>query len=480
LSTATSPARRSWLQGLGLPVLLHIALCLGLYQYGLSNAEMSRLQIAGPSHLIDAYVNAVHVYGPLGVVRAYLRGESDERLYLEYDKLLLQGRADMAYIADRQNDPHVLEQALPVRAWPYRDVRVEYPPLAFLGTLPPALISQDYFGFRRAFAAYMLLLHFLNLWLAQRLIWPGPAQREHSVRAAWASLAFCAALGTLFVTRLDHLVATATLLVCWCFARTQAAVGGKRSAWAAATGCMAALGVMTKLVPGLACLAALVLWLRSRASDKYRLILTCAATGAFVLIALNAAMYALAGDHYLATYRYHTDRGVQLESLYSGVLLLLRPFGLPMHIDESFGSTNLASAFTPLVKALSPLLFVLGAGWVLARRRFSPDGLGAIVLSSVLLLIFMLTNRVFSPQYLIWIGAFASVLYAREPRSRMWPCLLAAVLLSQLIFPRGYPVLKAFHPLGILALDLRNGLLVAFTIMLVRSHSQGGALSRSD
>jgi hypothetical protein len=459
---------------------LHVALCLGLYQYGLSNAEMGRLHIAGPSHMIDAYIKAVHVYGPLGVVRAYLRGESDERLYLEYDKLLLNGRADIAYIADRQNDPRLLDQVLPLRAWPYRDVRVEYPPLAFLGTLPPALISQDYFGFRRAFAAYMLLLHFLNLWLAQRLLWPSSPERQRSVRAAWASLAFCAALGTLFVTRLDHLVATALLLCVCCFANTQTAVGRKRLAWAAATGGMGALGVMTKLVPGLACLAALVLWARSRAEDKYRLILACAAAGGLVLVGLNLAMYALAGDHYLATYRYHTERGVQLESLYSGILLLLRPLGLAMHIDESFGSTNLASAFTPLVKDLSPFLFLLGAAWVLARRRFAPDGLGALVLSIALLLIFMLTNRVFSPQYLIWIGAAASVLYARDPRSRMWPCLLGAVLLSQLIFPRGYPVLKAFHPLGIFVLDLRNGLLVAFTIMLVHAYSKTGALPRSD
>jgi hypothetical protein len=468
-----------WLRRLALPVALHLLLCLGLYQYGLSNAEMRRLHIDGPSHMIDAYVKAVHVYGPLGVVRAYLRGEADERLYLEYTRLLLQGRADMAYIADRQNDASV-DAPLPARAWPYRDVRVEYPPLAFLGTLPPALVSLDYLAYRRGFIAYMLLLNFVNLWLGLKLLGQpfartqgDDARSRLAARALYASLAFFCALGVVVITRMDHIAVTVTLLCLLAFDATQRSVGAQRVRWAAACGALAAVGVMTKIVPGLAALAAMTLWLTSGAADRYRCVLACAALGGCVLLAMNLAMYALAGDNYLATFRYHALRGVQLESLYSGVLLLLRPFGVAMHIDESFGSTNLASSATTLVKQLSPVLFVLSAGYVLVRRRFTPDGLGALALTVVLLLLFMLTNRVFSPQYLIWIGAPASVLTARDPaRRRLWLVFLVTVLLSQLIYPRGYPLLKALHPLAIFVLDLRNLLLVVFTGLLVRAYSR--------
>src|SRR5262245_26435997 len=92
---------------LALPLALHVALCLGLYQFGFSNAQMQVLQIEGPSRLIEPYIKAAQLFGPVGVLRAYLRGESDEKLYLEYSRLLLRGEADMAYIADRQNDPSV-------------------------------------------------------------------------------------------------------------------------------------------------------------------------------------------------------------------------------------------------------------------------------------------------------------------------------------------------------------------------------------
>ena len=452
-----------------LPLLLHFVLCFGWYQFGLSDQEMQRLHIDGPSRLVEPYLRAVHVFGPLGAVRVYLRGTQDERLYLEYSRLLLRGRADMAYISDRQNDPD-MKQTLPARAWPYRDVRVEYPPAAFLATLPPALITLDPRGYRSAFIGYMLLLHLLNLFLAAKLLQPSAA--DDLERILWASLLFMAGLGLVVVTRMDHLVVTLTLLTLLAYARASASVARHRLGWAAACGVLAAIGVMVKLVPGLAGLAAGVMFLQQRDRDGLRCALVAGASGLLALAAMNAVMLALAGDAYLATFRYHTQRGVQIESVYAGLLLLLKPLGLALRVEESFGSTNLASCATGLVKTISPLLFLTGAGAVLLTRRFARDGGGALLLTCVLFLLFMLTNRVFSPQYLIWIGAPLCVLAAREHGSkRTFWLLLSAIVLSQLIFPRGYPVLKALHPLAILLLNLRNLLLVEVTIALVRRYS---------
>jgi hypothetical protein len=472
---------RLWLRYLALPCALHIALCLGVYQLGFTTQEMRALRIDGPSHLIDAYVKAARRYGPIGVLRAYFRGEADERLYLEYSDLLLHGHADMAYVADRQNDAALnLPRPTTLRPFPYRDVRVEYPPLAFLTMLPPALLSSAYPAYRRGFIAYMLLLHFLNLWLAWKLLHPQLAaaqdleERARTVgRMMYWSLAFFVALGTVVVTRMDHGAVTWTLLGLTAFQHAQASLGRTRLQWAAACGLLAALGVMTKIVPGLCAVAAAALWLRSDAPDRLRCVLACAGAGALTLIVLNAAMFALAGERYLDTYRYHALRGVQLESLYAGLLLLLHPFGLAMHIDESFGSTNLASAATDLIKPVSLALFVLSSAWLLVRRRFTPDALSATVLTVALLLLFMLTNRVFSPQYVIWIAAPVVVLAAHQPEQRrLFGLFIFAVLLSQLIYPRGYPVLKAFHPAAVFVLNVRNLTLVAFTLLLVRRYSR--------
>jgi hypothetical protein len=237
-------------------------------------------------------------------------------------------------------------------------------------------------------------------------------------------------------------------------------------------GALTALGVLVKLVPGLAGAAAVTLWLRSDATDKKRLSAVCVAVGALVFIGVNLLVYQLAGPNYAATFRYHALRGVQLESTYAGIIMLLRPLGFAMRIDESFGSTNLASAATDLVKTLSTCLLLAGTAYLLVLRRFSADARGALLLVCALLLTFMLTNRVFSPQYLIWIAAPLCVLYAENTvTKRGYMLFIMSAFLSQLIFPRGYPLLKAFHPLGIFLLDLRNISLFVFGISLVRRHS---------
>ena len=468
-SQPSAAPRAHTLRGLWLPALLHVLLCLVLYQYGFSDEQMQRVRIEGRSRLIDPYLKAYRLYGPSGVVRTYLRGEQDERLYLEYARLLLLGEVDLAFVAKRQNDPSLLKP-LPPRPWPYKDVRVEYPPLAYAATLPPALVSFDYRPYRYAFAAYMLLLHALNLWLCAQLL------RERApcpTRIAWGSLAFCCALGTVFVTRMDHAVVTSTLLVVWAFARAERSEGRARIGWAAACGGLTALGVLVKLVPGLAGAVAVVFWLRSGSIDRFRLSAMCALVGATVFVGVNLTVYQLAGPNYLDTFRYHAQRGVQIESSYAGIIMLLRPLGFAMQVDESFGSTNLASAATAVVKTLSPWLLLAGSTYLLGLRRFAGDARGALLLICALLLTFMLTNRVFSPQYLIWVAAPLCVLYAENTvTKRGYALFIGSVFISQLIFPRGYPLLKAFHPLGIFLLDVRNLSLVGFGIWLVRQHSQ--------
>jgi hypothetical protein len=161
--------------------------------------------------------------------------------------------------------------------------------------------------------------------------------------------------------------------------------------------------------------------------------------------------------------------------------MLLRPLGFAMRVDESFGSTNLASAATDLVKQLSLWLLLAGSGYLLVLRRFASDARGALLLICALLLTFMLTNRVFSPQYLIWVAAPLCVLYAESTvTKRGYILFVSSVFISQLIFPRGYPLLKAFHPLGIFLLDVRNLCLIGFGISLVRQHSKPVRFGNND
>lgn len=470
-----------WLRLL-VPIALHVLLFSGVYQMGFTR-EQARALVGPQYRLIDPYLVAARQYGPVGVLRVYLQGESDDRLYFEYARLLWNGQADLEHVRSVQRtaaDPSA--GRLPARPWPYRDVRVEYPPLAFLAIAPPALGAPDYASYRVRLSVWLLALHLANLALAVFLVRAGPSStRPHTgagaplradhrawERLLWASLAFCILLGQLVATRMDHLVVTWTLASLLASSCSLRASGGARMRWAALAGMLAAAGVMTKLVPGLALLAAVWVWLGSGARDRVKLVLAACAAALAVLVCTNAAMFALAGERYLETFAFHTLRGVQIESSFGGLILWARKLGFPVRIVESFGSVNLESPATELVKRVSPLLFAV-ACVALACRRWPAHAVSLLALTIAHLLAFILTNRVLSPQYLIWIAPPLLALAALERAFRA-PCalFLACALLSQLIFPRGYPVLKAFHPLAIGLLNLRNLGLLALAWLVIR------------
>lgn len=470
------PSRRSQLLWLGL-FALHVALFCGVFQCGFSRDEVHALLPPGPYKLIAPYVAALQREGPLGIVRVYYFGESDDRLYLEYARLTLHGEVDLAKIESVQKHGSRPEP-LPARPWPYRDVTVEYPPLALLAMLPPALFSTSYDGYRVAFAAFMLLLHFANLALAFVLLRPTlPVPRGRLQPVTWllcASLLWSVLLGRIAAARMDHSVVSWALLTLWAGTRATSASGAARIRWAAVSGSLAALGVMTKLVPGLALLALLIVWLCSNIADRIRLALVACIAGGLVLTVLNAGMFVFAGDRYLDTFRYHTLRGIQIESLYAGIMLGLHALGLPVHVSEAFGSTNLDSALTRAIQIASPWLFVVAA-IVISARRWAVESGALVCLTLALLLAFVLTGRVFSPQYLIWIAApllaAAALDRPRGPFRVIAALYLALCLISQLIYPQGYPVLKAFHPLAVALLNLRNLGIVLLCVLIVRAAS---------
>ena len=106
---------------------------------------------------------------------------------------MLDGTVDVAHVEKVQRRA-ATHEALPARPWPYRDVTVEYPPLALVALVPPALFSTDYSGYRYAFAAFMLLLHLGNLALAFRLLRGAAASGSGPPRIHPVTWLLCASL----------------------------------------------------------------------------------------------------------------------------------------------------------------------------------------------------------------------------------------------------------------------------------------------
>jgi len=459
--------KNEWNRLLWFYVLLHGALFVGLFQLGLTPAEWTARQSSARARGISTTELVRAEEGAWGLLRAYLRTDSDERLYREYANLAQTGHADFAYIAAKQfvkdTRPAPTEPAMP-----YRDVRIEYPPLAlYLGMFPPALVAGDsYRGYRFALGAYAWLAYSLTLACAIALLRQSGTQLSAARLLLRSSLAFCLLLGNIVCTRIDVWVALSCLASVLSLERALASPAAASQCWACAAGVVVAAGALFKIAPGLLILSG-TLVLASAALRGTRLCLTFASSALAVGVAGHALSLWLFGDGYLATFAYHAARGIQIESSYATGLLFAAWFGLPVSLEYSFGSSNLASTWSaPLAHAAPAVFFTCAALLLHAAYRWRVRDIA--LLSSALLTLFILTNKVFSPQYLIWIAPLVLVHVARTGDKAVLYVLLLAALLSQVIYPRAYSSLARFWPPLVAALILRNSLMLGLLVLMLR------------
>ncbi len=131
--------------------------------------------------------------------------------------------------------------------------------------------------------------------------------------------------------------------------------------------------------------------------------LDCLLLGAsLLLLGLLPALIA-SPEGALEPLRYAAQRPLHVESL-AGMLLWTTSSWIPggARLVFSYGSNNMVGPLEGIYSTLFAGLFVvgLGAGYLLARRR---DGLVEGVL--LLLIVTLVTNKVFSPQYILWARA---------------------------------------------------------------------------
>lgn len=274
----------------------------------------------------------------------------------------------------------------------------EYPMLSLTVFLLPLLLPLAY---RWAFAVLTAAVLAILIWAA----------RED--RAWERRLILYLAIGTigLFAGRYDIVPALASYLA------IQAGLAGRfRGAWA-----WSILGFLLKLFPAVLWPALLIAEWRQTGRWRWDRLLAAIASGA-----LSIVVEAVFSRHAaFSSYRYFLHRPLEIGSLAAG-LSALAAIG-HFHLLTSFGSINVVSAQGPLVGSALTVVGLISAGIVLilsVRGR-----LNFFQTSLALLTIAVLSSKVFSAQYLIWLIP----LWARAPLRWQW---IAVAVLTTI----GYPV----------------------------------------
>ena len=349
---------------------------------------------------------------------------------------------------------------------PYGEVATEYPPGSVPFTILPGLVVGTGAGYRLAFGCEMVLVDAVGLWSATRLARVVDQARR---RIPLAYVLAMVAMGPLLVLRFDLVPAVCVLL-----AATMAAEG--RPGWAAAA---LGYGTAAKIFPGVLA-PLLVLGLVPAMGWRRSLLRTVPPfLAGFGLTVVPALLLSVRGT--ADSVLFHVQRGVQIESLWANAIALLDLFGGPQaRTVTSFGAYDLSSSVSDAAKLLSgvaTLAMLAGAAWLVWRRSRRLGGLGPAdwaAAFAVGVFAFVLPTRVLSPQYLVWLCAPMAALVALLAGRRALWALVAAALVSQVIFPFRYSQLRRLYSFDVGLLTLRNLLLIVACVLVVRAF--GGAV----
>ncbi len=339
---------------------------------------------------------------------------------------------------------------------PYADpeLRIEYPPVAWWTLLAPRYTNphrmttptpeelQATFGaYRRALRAEFFVFDLIAFVAIVGIAWT-----ERREWAGWVALAYAATtafLGHLLYDRLD--VGLLMLIVLWAFCWMRSLKESRRTvAWTAAAYAFLGLGISYKLIP---ILAVPFLVLADWRGERRRARLTAGLTALVMATVLPFAIqFARSGPHLFDLFTYHSERGLQIESLYSPIVWALAPSEAPAFVAHSHGGYNMTDrlvangevvvdgGIATAVLAIARLLlwgFLGGFGlWALLRRG-NYRRRDAYVLACYAMAGAVILANVLSPQYFIWAIPLV-LLVAVEVLPDRWgtPWLLLAALVA--------------------------------------------------
>ena len=330
-----------------------------------------------------------------------------------------------------------------------------YPPFALAYFLLPMFFSSELGGYLGAFEALNLVLFAATLWLVYAF---AKERKADAFAAAMKYAVLAVPLTNIFLWRYDLLPALLAFAAAFLFLK------GRRS-----------LGFSVLLVAGGLKIFPLLLlplfFLAYRGSGRRALAKDFLPPAAVVTVLYFLAAHVLASGRSLFDILFfNLGRYVEIESVYSSVVLAVGSF-VPSLRPETVTALSVDVRF-PLESGVMLLSTALMAAALLAVY-WSAYRSGKSVEKelpswcALALLAFLLTTKVFSVQYVLWLAPFLPFCLPKD--RRFFALCAAAFFLSALVCPYLFRALVAQEPLAIAVLLLRNVLLAAVFVRLFQS-----------
>lgn len=338
---------------------------------------------------------------------------------------------------------------------PYRDFLMEYPPFALVFFLLPRLFTSSLAVYSVAFQAEVFLFDLLGLYLIYRIA-------QHKGKAPWKMLAVYSAVilavGPEIINSFDIFAAILVLSSLYCFWK-----GKHKTSWI-----ILALSVMTKIYPVVIAPIFLLSYLKN---GEYKRIWSGIMVFAVCVLVISIPFLVMSPHSFFKLITFHADRPLQLETTYSSILMFISRFSsISLNVNFSSGSNNIIGRVPETLSQISVFLsafLLLMSYWLIyCRMKKGKNDLGEIGVYSLLVIaILLITSKILSPQYLIWLLPLLPLL-AGKKLYIIGALFVVIEALTYYIFPVHYVELGNFTGSVALVLLIRNILLVLLTILV--------------
>lgn len=353
--------------------------------------------------------------------------------------MLRRGRGDVAL--EVHSLYHRWSEMFAHGSFPVGDVTWQYPPGAALVMIAPSAVPI--LTYLQAFVLFMLAADAL----ATTALLRAGSRAGRSLAGAWLWVLGLPLMLQVPYARYDILVTAIAVLALLSLSR-RPRVGGL----------LAGLGAVIKIWPALTVLGTP----RGRTTREAWVAVLVSAGAIFLLLGtvFRGALWFLSAQQH---------RGVEIESLGGTALHLARLLGWPGRVSLRYGSSEYMGPYVSSVARMSLLLttlcFVWLLVWRLRARRWTAATPYDAALTAVLL--FTVTSRVISPQYMVWLIGLAAVCLTVQTTTQrpVATLLLLAAAVTTVDYPLFFGAVLHSSWQGFLVIGLRNGLLVAASLL---------------
>lgn len=314
---------------------------------------------------------------------------------------------------------------------PYSGFEFEFPPLSLVFFTIPGLFTSDLVTYSRIFAFQSAVFMSIAAYCIMRMAPDGDSRARYLAGAVFTLLILLYL--TESVKKFDAIVMSLTIISLFFFSRGR---------WGLAYGIMA-MAALTKMYP--ACFLILMAMYNGLSSHGgtealKKGILACIVMVLVAFVPLWVAGVGVADS--LSFISFHAGRGFQVESTMATLIMILGKLGLTdVQIVPANDTNDVAG---PIADALSPdwmmvCLVLVGIALIFCVTRMPRGGVGwsAQKLAMAMMfvcIVFMLSNKVFSTQYMMWLFPFIAMFCYMPgiPGDRLKRLLMLAVVMQLL------------------------------------------------